>query len=108
MVTIKTVKERIAGLVADLKNIGMEPMRVMLFGSYAKGTAHKDSDIDVAIWAKGFTGARALDIERIASIISRYALIQLHPLNAETTAKENPFIEEIERTGIDYSDLISK
>lgn len=108
MVTVKIVKQRLSNMAHDLKAAGLEPQRMILFGSYAKGTVHKDSDIDVAIWAKGFTGARVIDIERVASIISRYSLVQLHPFNHTDTASENPFIEEIEHTGIDYSYLIAE
>ena len=32
------------------------PDAVVLFGSYVKGTAHEDSDIDVAVVFNGFTG----------------------------------------------------
>jgi predicted nucleotidyltransferase len=39
-----------------LKDFPMEIEQVYLFGSYAKGTPHKDSDIDVAFVVSRFEG----------------------------------------------------
>ncbi|MDR1417527.1 MAG: nucleotidyltransferase domain-containing protein, partial [Prevotellaceae bacterium] len=39
-----------------LKNFPLEVEEVYLFGSYAKGTPHKDSDIDVAFVVSRFEG----------------------------------------------------
>jgi len=44
---IKNVKKYVAAVSKDYKVDG-----AYLFGSYAKGTSHKDSDIDVAIIMK--------------------------------------------------------
>ena len=32
------------------------PAAIVLYGSYAKGSPHKDSDIDVAVIFNGFSG----------------------------------------------------
>lgn len=73
----------------------------MLFGSYASGKTTDQSDIDVAVWAKGFTGARSFDIENVAHIISKYPLVELHTFSADDEL--TPFTEEILKTGRDYS-----
>ncbi len=105
MVTRKNIEQRILGLVLDLKEAGIQPTKVILFGSYAKGVATDNSDIDVAIWANKFTGSRSIDIENIASIMSKYPLLELHPFHS--SEKTNPFTNEILQTGIDYTQLIS-
>ncbi|MCL4390169.1 MAG: nucleotidyltransferase domain-containing protein [Patescibacteria group bacterium] len=40
--------------VVQLRNDGVEVDSAFLFGSYAKGTQHKDSDIDVCIVSQRF------------------------------------------------------
>jgi predicted nucleotidyltransferase len=106
MVTIKNIERKIAGLVEALEIHGFEPCRVILFGSYAKGNPKETSDLDVAIWAKGFSGNSLLDIENVAHLLRPFHPIELHPFSMEESWEENPFIEEIERTGKDYSYLI--
>ena len=102
MVRTKIIESCIHGLANDLYLAGYQPSKIMLFGSYASGRASEQSDIDVAIWAKGFTGARAYDIEKIAHIISKYPLIELHTFSS-ADLELNPFTEEILLTGTDYS-----
>ena len=104
MVRTKIIESRINGLTKDLLEAGLYPSKVILFGSYASGKATAQSDIDVAIWAKGFTGARCLDIEKVAHIISKYPLVQLHTFSdMMNTDEQGPFAEEIIKTGKDYS-----
>ena len=33
-----------------------KPNQILLYGSYSKGTAHDDSDIDIAVVLNGFSG----------------------------------------------------
>jgi len=42
---------------ADAVTKEMSPASIVLYGSYAKGNAREDSDIDVAVIFDGFTGA---------------------------------------------------
>ena len=106
MVTIRTLESYLNGIAVDLARLGYGPVRIVLFGSYAKGTPHQDSDIDIAVWAAGFTGARTLDITRIAPILRNYPDVELHPFAA--TDEVLPFEAEILRTGIDYSYFIPR
>ena len=108
MVTIQAMNEMISKLAEKLKSVDVYPRRILLFGSYAKGTPHVYSDVDLAIWAKGFKGIRSLDIEKIAPAMRDFNGFEIHPFTEFETIDENPFIEEIERYGIDYSHLISK
>jgi predicted nucleotidyltransferase len=105
MLTKKKIEQRICSLLSDLILVDIQPTKVLLFGSYSKGLATEQSDMDLAIWADQFTGYRSIDIERISTIISKYPLLELHPF--KSNEKYNPFMDEILQTGIDYSSLIS-
>lgn len=100
MLTRKTLNQRISDFVADLKLAGYSPTRVVLFGSYAKGKPNELSDIDLAVWDKKFTGCGTVDIEPIASIVSKYPLLELHPFSEEDTENNNPFVKEILTHGV--------
>ena len=106
MVTLKNIELKIRGLLLALDAAGFGPKKALLFGSYAKGNPHEYSDLDVAIWADGFTGMPLLDIERIAPLLRPFQPVELHPFHSGETKEDNPFIEEIERTGKDFSFLI--
>ena len=100
MLTRKALDQRISGFLAELRMAGYSPSRVVLFGSYAKGKPHAQSDIDLAVWDKKFTGCGTVDIEPIASIVSKYPLVELHPFAEEDTEINNPFVKEILRHGV--------
>jgi hypothetical protein len=99
MFTRKALNQRISDFVSDLKSAGYSPTRVVLFGSYAKGGPTDLSDIDLAVWDKKFTCCGTVDIEPIASIVSKYPLLELHPFSEEDTESNNPFVKEIVRHG---------
>ncbi|GHU72202.1 hypothetical protein AGMMS49992_07660 [Clostridia bacterium] len=72
-----------------------------LFGSYAKGTAHEDSDIDVAIVSPFFTGDPIDD--RVWLMNKRHLIdsrIEPHPFTIERATRPAPFFLEVQRTGI--------
>ena len=72
-----------------------------LFGSYAKGIQHKDSDIDVAIVSSDIKN----QFDEIAKLYKYSRGIDLriepHPIKTDEYQKiTTPFIDEIIRTGI--------
>ena len=72
---------------------------VYLFGSYAKGTAHKDSDIDVALVVNHFDGDFFDIIPPIWRLVERVDFrIEPHVIARDTDYAG--FIDEIQRTGI--------
>ena len=103
MFTIRIAKQIVGKLIEDLCENGYNPSRVILFGSVAKGKAHAHSDIDVAIWDERFTGCRPIDIEAIVKILHSYPRVEVHTYPAGETGKDNPFIKEIEKRGIEIS-----
>ena len=110
MVTRKNIINKTSKLLEDIRQLGVEPVRVILFGSYAKGTCTDDSDIDIAVWGRGFSGVRAIDIELVAPLIKFYKPIELHTFS-ELIDLEDPYQQEILQTGIELSgdlELLSK
>ena len=73
----------------------------ILFGSYAKGTAHKDSDIDIAVVSDDIKNEfnETLNLMRFRRKID--LRIEPHPIQTEDYKKRaTPFIDEIINTGI--------
>ena len=77
--------------------------KVILFGSYAKGTTHKDSDIDLAVFSDYFK-----DLSRVDGI---YFLLlnatdfdidlEPQPFTMDEYAEPVGLVQEILRTGIE-------
>ena len=98
---IKTVNETIVSYVADVKD-AMPIDRVFLFGSYARGTATEQSDIDVCFFSHSFENLPPIDImTRLFRLTRKYKGIDIEPHGFPTSELENdnPFVKEILRTG---------
>jgi predicted nucleotidyltransferase len=75
--------------------------RMILFGSYARGDAHRDSDIDVVVVSRDFVGFRFEDSRTIMrSTIATDLRIEPHPFRPEDYHRDNPLAEGIIDTGI--------
>jgi len=97
---IRIIKE----FINALKREGINIDRVILFGSYAKGHARPESDIDIAIISKDFGKDRVeegMTLFRIAGKIDP----RLEPIPFSTKVFENdtwvPLIYEIRQKGIE-------
>lgn len=88
----------------ELTNLDMDKIiEIYLFGSYAKRTYNKNSDIDVAIILKDKNTSLELDITDIIDRISkRYGKgIQTHYFTQiQFEAKKDKLIQEIKKDGI--------
>ena len=73
---------------------------VYLFGSYAKGTNHKDSDIDVAIVINSDNNSFDLMVELMMLTQNIDLRIEPHPIKVKDFEEGNPFVQEIIDTGI--------
>lgn len=73
---------------------------VYLFGSYAKGTNHEDSDIDVAIIINSDNNAFDLMVELMMLTQNIDLRIEPHPIKTKDFEEGNPFVQEIIDTGI--------
>jgi predicted nucleotidyltransferase len=86
-------------LEAKLDNITIN--KAILFGSYAKGTNHEYSDIDVAVVSNDFQGIRFYDNCKLSkSKIKASIDLETHPYRPEDFTEDNPFVKEILETGI--------
>jgi uncharacterized protein len=107
MLTRKALDIYLSRLSKTLEQSNYAIDKMVLFGSYAKGNPHKNSDVDVAIWSTQFKGIRVLDIEQLAPIISQFNDLELHPFAITDTTINNPFVAEIMATGITYNSAIA-
>lgn len=82
----------------------IEVEKVYLFGSYAHGTNRVDSDIDLAIVSKSFSGDRFDDRRRIVPL--RRAIdrrLEPIPFNPENFNDNDPLVLEILNHGIEIN-----
>ncbi len=73
----------------------------MLFGSYAKGTNHPDSDIDIAIVFKTVDDIIDLQIQLMQLRSDDDLLIEPHPFKISDFNSSNPLVAEIKKNGIE-------
>lgn len=86
--------------VRNVQKAGIHLDGAYLFGSYATGRAHRDSDIDVALISRDFSGW-VDDFEKIRSAINekdpRIEFVNLRP---DSFVDENPLAREVKTKGI--------
>jgi predicted nucleotidyltransferase len=92
-----TVIEHIKAF-ADLVRKDFDVRSILLFGSYARGTAHEYSDIDVAVVLD------KLDDEWLSTAIRLYKMAESIDINIEpvillTSHDESGFLEHVMKTG---------
>ena len=73
-----------------------------LYGSYAKGLARKDSDIDVAIVVRHFEG-NYFDIVPVLWKLTHKVDYRIEPVVVARDTDYAGFIDEIQRTGIEIA-----
>jgi len=76
--------------------------KVVLFGSYAKGTADRLSDIDICFFLDNYGGKRRVDI--IGDLLrlvpdDKDAFFEPITFTTSELYNDNPFVKEILRTG---------
>lgn len=103
MVTVSDeILEKLKRFLGMVSASGLHIERTILFGSYAKGTANNWSDIDIALVSKDFTGIGFYDRKRINPYLIKIdSRIEPHPFRPEDFSKENPFVNEILKQGIE-------
>jgi len=103
MVTdIETVNTIVRQYIADVKK-AMPIDKVYIYGSYAKGTQNKNSDIDICFFSQAFGSQRTLDIlTELFYLKVKYdkdILIEPNAFPVSELYNDNPFVKEILRTG---------
>ncbi|MDR1405782.1 MAG: nucleotidyltransferase domain-containing protein [Prevotellaceae bacterium] len=86
----------------EIEAQGVHLDAVILFGSFARGTQHEWSDIDLALVADEFTGLGFIDKKLFPyiGIKQPYLRIESKTYPTEYFRTGDPFIEEIKREGI--------
>jgi tRNA nucleotidyltransferase (CCA-adding enzyme) len=102
MLDKNAVIEVVRNYAKDIEERGVNLRTVILYGSFAKGTQHEWSDIDVALVADEFTGFTFNDkkLFRGLGVKEPYVMIQAKTYPTEYFNKRDPFINEILKTGI--------
>lgn len=95
------VQNKIERFIVELEKIGINVEKVILFGSYAKGTNNEWSDIDLAVVSNDFKGIRIIDKENMVIAISAadFSISPL-PYRPEDFTEADLFVKEILETGI--------
>ena len=94
---VKVVRKYIGEL--ERNKIPIE--KAILFGSYAKGHANAESDIDVALVSEVFSGDRFEDRRKIIPLRRKIDnRIEPLPFKPEDFENDGILVEEIKKTGI--------
>jgi len=83
----------------------MEFKKAYLFGSYAKGIEHADSDIDIAIIVGKMDDFFAVQMQLMRLRRNIDLRIEPHPIWDKDFNMQNPFAYEIQQTGIELDDV---
>jgi predicted nucleotidyltransferase len=102
MLTQDAVIETVRNYANEIEACGVNLRIVILYGSFAKGTQHEWSDIDVALVADEFTGFTFNDSDLFPYIGIKKPYIRIEAKTYQTDYFRNsdPFIEEIKKDGI--------
>jgi len=102
MLTRDAAIETVRNYAREIETHGVSLRAVFLYGSFAKGTQHEHSDIDVALVADNFIGF-AFEDQKLFPYIGikkPYIRIETKTYPTDYFKKGDPFIEEITKTGI--------
>lgn len=97
------IKKEIGEYIQILKKDKLPIKKVILFGSFAKGTQHQWSDIDLCVVSPKFTNAfKAMQYlwrKRISDVSPTIQPLGFHPQDFQD--KYDSLIQEIKTTGIE-------
>jgi predicted nucleotidyltransferase len=97
MLDKKTVVNIAARYANAIKN-EFSPIAVILFGSYAKGSANDDSDIDIGVIFDGFSGDWQNATNRLWNLAYDISW-DLEPHLLDTTQDKSGFVQHVLKTG---------
>jgi predicted nucleotidyltransferase len=97
--TEREIKEIISRYAIEIEKLGIKPQRILLYGSYAKGNAREDSDIDLVVVSENF---KDMNVRERLELLGIAAGKVFEPIEAigYTSAeievnKKGTFLEEI-------------
>ena len=102
MLTQNAAIRIVGNYTREIESRGVHLQTVIMFGSFAKGTQHEWSDIDVALVADEFTGVGFVDKKLFPyiGIKKPYIRIEAKTYPTDYFRDGDPFIEEIKKEGI--------
>jgi len=101
MLTQNAAINTVRDYVGEICDSGVNIRKAFLYGSFAKGTQHEWSDIDVALVADEFTGLPDdHDLFPYIGIKKPYIRIETITYPTDYFQQGDPFIDEIKKTGI--------
>ncbi len=89
----------IASRYADAVKSKFDYHRIILFGSYAKGNFHEDSDIDIAVIFKDYSSLIDMQLELMRIRRKIDSRIEPHPFRESEFEPSNPIVFEILKYG---------
>ena len=89
----------IARVFAELIKTNFNPQQIILFGSYAKGTSHDDSDIDIAVVFADYDDSIDMQLELMRLRRKIDSRIEPHPFKERDFNLTNPIVNEILKYG---------
>ncbi len=99
---LEAVDNVVKQYVAEVRRV-MPIDKAVLFGSYAKGTATKWSDVDVCFFSDAFDLDHSVDIvTKLLGIAGKYHpdyCIEPRVFLTSDIEDDNPFVREVLRTG---------
>jgi len=72
---------------------------IVLFGSYAKGSYHTDSDIDIAVILKDYDNLMNIQLDLMKLRRKIDSRIEPHPIKESDFKEGGPLINEIKKYG---------
>ena len=101
MVTQQTAIAMVQEFAREVKGLGINLRRVILFGSVAANRQYEYSDVDVALVADDFSGVGFIDIKRFVKALRKHYMIQPRTFATKDFETGDAFTAEIEKTGIE-------
>ena len=89
----------IAEQYASVIKTNFDCKQIFLFGSYAKGTHHEESDIDIAVILKEFENPMEIQLELMRLRRKIDGRIAPHPFREKDFNITNPVVNEILKHG---------
>ena len=78
-------------------------VKIILFGSYAKGNFNEDSDIDIAVILKDYTNLIDIQVDLMRLRRKIDSRIEPHPFREKDFDITNPIVNEILKYGQDIN-----
>ena len=90
---------------AEVVKNSFDYQKVILFGSYARGNARKDSDIDIAIVFSDYENRIDRQVELMKLTRQIDTRIEPHPFREKEFDYSNPLVSEIVRYGMEVETI---